>query len=372
MKRHLGFALVEMLVVIGAISALSAIAYPSVDKGFEKGRESRDITAMHSADSLMTSAALTGRIIDGQPAKDYTGSTPLYFDGDGNLTSTRPAPYGKGTRKGAGENWSCCGDYQYNPKCDYTNGYIYCWYDPATRVTHVHWSSDSTPGDSGSTPTPPPKYDVFPTRPTETEPETTEPTTPTIPDPEKDPVINKILGTGHPWPEMVDEPTWSTELKQGFEPVYNGHRYVYNGTVYMSIKTFDSNTNYRYVEPDRWLHAFCKLTGRVLNSVDNRSVEPVPDQTYKIGDIIMPDKDGKMTGVVGIKPGDLYAVYELVDGKYVVTDCFVAKWTMDCAVAPTAENYDEDRWSRICFKKECGICGIDPPEYGTADSTSED
>lgn len=372
MKKRLGFALVEMLVVIGAISALSAIAYPSVDKGFEKGRESRDITAMHSADSLMTSAALTGRIIDGKPAKDYTGSTPLYFDGDGNLTSTPPAPYGKGTLKGAGEIWSCCDDYQYNPNGDYTNGYIYCWYDPATRVTHVHWSSDSTPGDSGSTPTTPPKYDDFPTRPTETEPETTEPTTPTIPDPKEDPTIIEILGTGHPWPEMVEEPSWSTELKPGFEPVRNGHRYVYNGTVYMSVNTFDSNTNYRYIKPDEWGWAFCKLTGRVLNSVDNRSVEPVPGQTYNIGDIIMPDKDGNLTGNVGIKPGDLYAVYELVDGKYVITDCFVAKVETTNAVAPTAENYNQSLWSRICFKTDCDICGIDPPEYGTADSASED
>lgn len=253
MKKRLGFALVEMLVVIGAISALSAIAYPSVDKGFEKGRESRDITAMHSADSLMTSAALTGRIIDGKPAKDYTGSTPLYFDGDGNLTSTPPAPYGKGTLKGAGEIWSCCDDYQYNPNGDYTNGYIYCWYDPATRVTHVHWSSDSTPGDSGSTPTTPPKYDNFPTRatteptkpPTDPSDETMEPTPPITPT--QEPVLD--LSTAHPSPKWIrhyygPDKDWQFKYEKTGHQVITGHRYSFDGHIYVALNTPQLNTDY--------------------------------------------------------------------------------------------------------------------------------
>lgn len=171
---------------------------------------------------------------------------------------------------------------------------------------------------------------------------------------------------------MEEDPYYPTVLKPGFEPIKDGHRYVYDGKVYLSGNTFSSGTNYEAIDPVKYNWAFYELTGRVLNSVDNRSVEPVPGQTYNIGDIIMPDKDGNLTGNVDIKPGDLYAVYELVDGKYVVTDCFVAKVITTNAVAPTAENYNQKLWSRICFKTDCDICGIDPPEYGSADSASED
>ena len=80
MKRKLGFGLIEMLVVVGAISALAAIGYPTVEKSFEKSKESNDITAMQSADSLITSAALSGKVIGGKPARDYTRDHPLYFD----------------------------------------------------------------------------------------------------------------------------------------------------------------------------------------------------------------------------------------------------------------------------------------------------
>ena len=76
-KRKLGFGLIEMLVVVGAISALAAIGYPTVEKSFEKSKESNDITAMQSADSLITSASLSGKMIGGKPARDYTRDNPL-------------------------------------------------------------------------------------------------------------------------------------------------------------------------------------------------------------------------------------------------------------------------------------------------------
>lgn len=363
MKKRLGFALVEMLVVIGAISALSAIAYPSVDKGFEKGRESRDITAMHSADSLMTSAALTGRIIDGKPAKDYTGSTPLFFDGDGNLTSTSPAPYGKGTVKGAGEIWSCCDDYQYNPNGDYTNGYIYCWYDPATRVTHVHWSSDSAPGDSGSTSTTPPKYDDFPTRPTETEPETTEPTTPTIPDPKEDPIIIEILGDGHPYPETESE--WSTVLKPGFVPVMKGHRYRWTNPdtgetgTYLSVVDMGNQTYAQsWCQPSGQPSYFIQLNGTVYNSIENCA--KTTHDGIKEGNLTETDADGNER-LVTLNPGDLYVSYELRDGKYVAVSAYVCKIYTTAQNVPTM-NGSPDNWVQILFDDDCPVCGIPHPK----------
>ena len=368
MKRKLGFGLIEMLVVVGAISALAAIGYPTVEKGFEKSKESNDITAMQSADSLITSAALSGKVIGGKPARDYTRDNPLYFDEGGNLVAAKPVGYGRGTAKSGGEIWSSCNDYAYDPSLDYTNAYIVCWYDSATRIAHVHWSEGdySTGTPSATAPT----YATFPTRETEKEEEKKDPTLPTVPDPKDDPVITEILDTGHPWPEMVDSPYWTTELKPGFEPVYNGHRYVYDGKVYVSGTTIGS-FDYRQISPEKnWSWAFYKLTGRVLNSVDNLGLEPPDGQSYNVGDIVIENSAGYMTNYVDIHPGDMYAVYTLVDGEYVVTDCFVAKVPTTSAVAPTKEKFDSKLWSRICFKSECSVCGIDPPQYSHPDSTS--
>ena len=369
MKKRFGFALIEMLVVIGAISALSAIAYPAVDKGFEKGRESRDITAMHSADSLMTSAALTGRIIDGKPAKDYTGSTPLYFDGDGNLTSTAPAPYGKGTVKGAGEIWSSCDDYTYNPNGDYTNGYIFCWYDSATRVTHVHWSSDSTPGDSGSTPTTPPKYDNFPTRATEAEEETTQPTTPTIPDPKQDPIIIEILGTGHPYPETESE--WSNVLKPGYVPVMKGHRYQWTNPdtgetgIYLSVVDI-GNTYYAqpWNQPGGQPSWFIQLNGTVYNSIENRA--QTTHDGIKEGNLTEKDSEGNER-LVTLNQGDMYVSYELRDGKYVAVSAYVFKSYTTAQNVPTMDGSSEN-WVQILFDDVCQVCGIPHPEDISAHS----
>ena len=249
MKRKLGFGLIEMLVVVGAISALAAIGYPTVEKGFEKGKESNDITAMQSADSLITSAALSGKMIGGKPARDYTRDNPLYFDEGGNLVAAKPVGYGRGTAKSGGEVWSSCDDYKYDPSLDYTGAYIVCWYDSATRIAHVHWSvGDYSTGTPSATA---PTYATFPTRPTtepteETEEEETKPVTPPPADPTpEDPILD--LTTAHPAPVWIRHPTnqWGGfDYEKTGHQIILGHRYSFKGHVYVSLTTADLKENY--------------------------------------------------------------------------------------------------------------------------------
>ena len=225
MKRKLGFGLIEMLVVVGAISALAAIGYPTVEKSFEKSKESNDITAMQSADSLITSAALSGKVIGGKPARDYTRDHPLYFDEAGNLVAAQPVGYGRGTAKSGGEVWSSCDDYEYDPSVDYTNAYIVCWYDSDTRIAHVHWSvGDHSTGTPSATA---PTYATFPTRPTTepTEEKESEPTNPSVPSGSEEATSS---GHYHEFSEVNQGGTTSAVKFQ------LGHRYMYNDTIYIA------------------------------------------------------------------------------------------------------------------------------------------
>ena len=224
MKRKLGFGLIEMLVVVGAISALAAIGYPTVEKSFEKSKESNDITAMQSADSLITSAALSGKMIGGKPARDYTRDNPLYFDEGGNLVADQPVGYGRGTAKSGGEVWSSCDDYEYDPSLDYTGAYIVCWYDSATRIAHVHWSKgDHSTGTPSATA---PTYATFPTRPTTepTEEKESEPTDPSVPSGSEE-----TTSSGQYHEFTVANNSSKVNIK-------SGHRYMFNDIIYLANK----------------------------------------------------------------------------------------------------------------------------------------
>lgn len=144
MKKNKGFTLLEMLIVIGCIVALVAIAYPAFGQYREKNRENADVVAMHSAEALFTTAYNTGKLIGGRSATEATAANPLYYDGNGDLTWTAPTPYGKGTAKDSGVTISCCDDYEYDSKKDYTGGVIYCYYAPKDSNSpgfHIHWMS---------------------------------------------------------------------------------------------------------------------------------------------------------------------------------------------------------------------------------------
>lgn len=177
MRKHKGFTMIEMLVIVGCIAALVAIAYPKFSDMMEKNRENTDIVAMQSAHALLETAFDTGLLIDGRPITDATPAAPLYYDPSGKLTWQKPEGYGEGTDNPSGVTWSCCDDYEYNPAASYKGDFICCYYvAPGEGVTnsglHVHWYSDK---DSGNVPAPNPPVPTvtFPTVP-EQEVETTE------------------------------------------------------------------------------------------------------------------------------------------------------------------------------------------------------
>lgn len=288
MKRNKGFTLLEMLIVIGCIVALVAIAYPAFGKYQEKNRENADVVAMHSAEALFTTAYNTNKIIDGTPATEATADHPLYYDGDGNLTWTIPTPYGKGTAKDSGVVISCCDDYAYDSAKDYRGGYIYCYYAPEGSDHpgfHIHWMSAG--GDiGGSTPVVPTKP-TKPTFPTVPATEATEAPTPTVSEPTgsteeteepeetttppTDPVFD--LGNAHPYPVTENGVT------TGY-PAHVGHKYVYNGSIYVSLWDGAENQNYDKNDgtPENWYrYNFVKANGDLLT--DDTYSDKWPNQT---------------------------------------------------------------------------------------------
>ena len=321
-----------MLVVVGAISALTAIGYPAIDKGFEKGKESNDITAMQSADSLITSAALSGKLIGGKPAKDYTRDHPLYFDESGNLVSAQPAGYGRGTAKSGGEVWSSCDDYEYNPALDYTNAYIVCWYDSGTRVAHVHWSVGDTSVNTPSTTAP--VYTVFPTRPTtepteETKGQDTTPVTPPPVDPTPDdPILD--LTTAHPSPVWIrhitgPNPDWQFVYEKTGHQIILGHRYSFNGHVYVSLNTPDPNTNY---DP------------KYGQSFDKSYASWMVEATGKIW---TPDDYNEHNNLIGVNHGDIFKDTDS-EGKVYY---YIFKGDWNNATISTHPSGDTQNWVQI-------------------------
>lgn len=283
MKKNKGFTLLEMLIVVGCIVALVAIAYPSFSKYQEKNRENADVVAMHSAEALFTTAYNTGKIIEGRPATEATATRPLYYDGNGGLTWTRPASYGKGTASNSGVVISCCDDYAYDSTRDYTGGVIYCYYNAGTTNPgiHIHWDTDGYSG--GVTPSLPTK----PTKPTFPTVPTTEATTPTTPKPTEstgsteeteetttpptDPVFD--LGNAHPYPVTENGVT------TGY-PAHVGHKYVYKGTIYVSLWDGAENQNYDKNDgtPENWYRSnFVKANGDLLT--DDTYSDKWPNQT---------------------------------------------------------------------------------------------
>ena len=86
MKRKLGFGLIEMLVVVGAISALAAIGYPTVEKGFE-GNGS-NVEAAKKIGATVAERALA------------KGIENVVFDRGGYIFHGRVAALAEGAREG--------------------------------------------------------------------------------------------------------------------------------------------------------------------------------------------------------------------------------------------------------------------------------
>ena len=377
MKRKLGFGLIEMLVVVGAISALAAIGYPTVEKGFEKSKESNDITAMQSADSLITSAALSGKMIGGKPARDYTRDNPLYFDEGGNLVAAKPVGYGRGTAKSGGEVWSSCNDYAYDPSLDYTGAYIVCWYDSATRIAHVHWSKgDHSTGTPSATA---PTYATFPTRPT-TEPtdpsdSSTEPSNePTIPSTEPteepasrdDPDIQYILKDAHPWPTMIKNNPGDYSENTNDYPVHAGHRYWYEGpegkTMYIAHGSIPYPFDYDNMNPAEWKGNFSKVIG--TNIWDSR-VNVAGPGSMNEGCLILAGADPQNAAsyVVNVREGDIFVQFD-EEGNRVAY--YIWKVNYPVTTNQEAPSRNKQNWELI---KDCpNDCGAEYPNKPTTNS----
>ena len=344
MKRKLGFGLIEMLVVVGAISALAAIGYPTVEKGFEKSKESNDITAMQSADSLITSVALSGKVIGGKPARDYTRDHPLYFDEAGNLVAAQPVGYGRGTAKSGGEVWSACDDYEYDPFLDYTGAYIVCWYDSDTRIAHVHWRvcDHSTGTPSATAPT----YATFPTRPT-TEP--TEKEDPDTPNPSVPSGSEETTSSGHYHEFTVANNSSKVNIK-------SGHRYMFNDIIYLANKncTIELSSDF---DPGSQMY----LSSFVPLRKPQTGTDHIHPQVFKYS--VLLSKDGQNNGNGGnakieftsLRRGDYFIDDKNSNNvKYYVYNGLNEKTSL------TWENGKHDDWTEIVMN--CSTCsknGVD-------------
>ena len=367
MRKNKGFTLLEMLIVIGCIVALVAIAYPAFGQYREKNRENADVVAMHSAEALFTTAYNTGKLIEGRSATEATAANPLYYDGNGDLTWTAPTPYGKGTAKDSGVTISCCDDYEYDSKKDYTGGVIYCYYAPKDSDSpgfHIHWMSAG--GDiGGNTPVLPekPQRPVFPEK---DNPggeggdtgggtggeggdigggETPEPPE----EPKKDWTVDDILSTGHPYPTTTEPSPWNYWTDDF--PVVAGHRYVYKGKVYISGVTVPEGQKANYadgaVSPDgyAWAQAYFVVPNdRVLTSKKN-----VDENGTLVVDNAQKDQYGNYNGTVNVEPGNIFIQYN-DDGT---VDYYVRWWGSSYGVSPLK---DSSNWIRLCRPGECADC----------------
>ncbi len=367
MKKNKGFTLLEMLIVIGCIVALVAIAYPAFSSYQEKNRENADIVAMHSAEALFTTAYNTGKIIGTRPATEAVATRPLYYDGNGNLTWTEPTPYGKGTAKDSGVSISFCDDYMYDSTKDYRGGYIYCYYTPDGGNHpgyHIHWTSAG--GDiGGSTPVLPekPERPVFPTKdnPSGGGGGTTggggtgsgdigggEETPDTPEEPKKEWTVDDILHTGHPYPKSTETyPYWTDDF-----PVVSGHRYVYKGKVYVPRVTISEGQNANYndyaISPDGWMQAnFVAIGDRVFTSKKNvdKKGDLMPDDAEI-------DQNGNSSSGVDVMPGDVFIQYN-DDGT---VDYYVRySYATHC----TSPITNSSEWIKLYRPDECPDCGVD-------------
>ena len=367
MKKNKGFTLLEMLIVIGCLVALVAIAYPSFSNYQEKNRENADVVAMHSAEALFTTAYNTGKLIENRSATEAVATRPLYYDGHGGLTWKEPAPYGKGTRKDSGVVISCCDDYEYDSKKDYTGGVIYCYYTPEGGDHpgfHIHWTTDGYWGANKPDLPEKPQKPVFPEKDNTggsggntgsgtggstsggtgsgTGGDQQEET-------KKNWTVEEIQHTGHPYPttkQLSSDSFWTDDF-----PVVAGHRYVYKGQVYISGVTAQDVQKANYsdgaVSPDgyAWAQAYFVVPNdRILTSKKN-----IDEKGNLVVDNTQKDQYGNYNGEVNVEPGNIFIQYN-DDGTI---DYYVRWWGASYGVSPLR---DSGNWIRICRPGECADC----------------
>lgn len=374
MKKQLGFTLIEMMVIVAVIGALTAIAFPVVNGVLEQARESADVTALQSADTLITSAALSGKIVDGAPARNYSQEQPLYYDGEGNLTSHRPAPYGKGTGRDGGKSWSCCTDFSYSSGADYTRSVVCCWYDSDTRESHAHWvNSDGAPVTSNpqNPVTPESTFPTFATHPTISPDDTGSGT-------------GGTGGTGNLPPAGAGAPSHSHAFltrEQGDQqwllaPIEQGHRYYYNGVLYLAVSASPQDTPI-LLPPDN-PELFIPLKTPVQESVTPQTSHPwvlfasehvlSTNALRQAGSLCFTNDSGnerygeESNFNMGLEAGDYF-----IDDTQTPCRIYVLRQNVDSCLAPSGVFHDgtTDLWvacTSNCEASDGFRCGITIPD----------
>lgn len=116
-----GFTLAELLIVVAIIAVLVAVSIPIFTSKLEKSRESTDVANMRAAKAAVVVAILDGEV-KGKAIGD--GLACVYDASKGILVEGSTAPsvlYGKGTTAVGDSTLTQDG---YDPKLDYTKGYI--------------------------------------------------------------------------------------------------------------------------------------------------------------------------------------------------------------------------------------------------------
>ena len=267
-KNNKGFTLSELLLVVGIIGVLVAIAIPNFMKQLERSREQSDFALMESARAAAVSAYYKSSSANGV-LDAWNKGTSFYYDistGKVPIDGSLPVgPYGNGTDAKAFTTVSeeydevCC-DAAY-PKSDAglasTQSCVLSCYLDEAGLMHVHWTPasgmtpvvPSTPTSPVPAPSIPPKPSPSPKPSKEPSPSPVpSPVTSPVPDPEpsEEPSPNTTISSGGDWPvleEVIKNGQYRCDVTRGDIVHYGGKTYVAVNT-----ESFDLNI-YNYSFP---------------------------------------------------------------------------------------------------------------------------